>query len=59
MVVRPCGELAEALEDRVLRLGVERRGGLVEHQDVGLFAHERARERDLLPLAARELRRRP
>ena len=54
-VVRPARQRAEALEDGVLGLGVERGGGLVEHQDVGLLAHEGARERDLLPLAAREL----
>ena len=51
----PLGELAEALEDGVLGLGVERGGGLVEHEDVRLLAHEGARERDLLPLPAREL----
>ena len=56
IVVRPARQLAEALEDRVLGLGVERRGRLVEHQDVGLLAHERARQRDLLPLPARQLR---
>ena len=51
----PHRQLAEAIEHRVLRLGVERRGGLVENEDVGLLAHEAARERDLLPLTAREL----
>ncbi len=51
----PLRKLTEALEDRVLRLGVERGGGLVEHQDVGLLAHERAGEGDLLPLAAGQL----
>src|SRR5580704_3158283 len=49
------GELSKALEDRVLRLGIERRRGLVEHEDVGVLAHERAREGDLLPLSPREL----
>ena len=49
------GELAEALEDGVLGLGVERGGRLVEHEDVGLLAHEGARQRDLLPLPAGEL----
>ncbi len=55
----PLGERPEPLEDRVLGLGVERRGGLVEHEDVGLLAHERARERHLLPLPAATARRRP
>ena len=55
MVVRPAASVAEALEHGVLRLGVERRGRLVEHQDVRLLAHERARQRDLLPLPARQL----
>ena len=49
------GQAAEALEDLGLGLGVHRRGRLVEHQDVGVLAHERARERDLLPLADRQL----
>ena len=52
----PLRELPEAREDRVLGLGVERRGRLVEHEDVRLLAHERARQRDLLPLPARQLR---
>ena len=49
------GELAEPVEDLHLGLGVHRCGGLVEHEDVGVAAHERARERDLLPLTEREL----
>ena len=53
--MRPARERAEALEDGVLGLGVERGGRLVEDEDVGLLAHEGARERDLLPLAAGEL----
>src|SRR5687768_12862638 len=41
---RPSGcELLEALEDRVLRLGVERRRRLVEDEDLGFLAHEAAR----------------
>ena len=51
----PLRELLEALEDRLLGLRIERRGGLVEHEDVRLLAHEAARERHLLPLAPREL----
>src|SRR5687768_2146465 len=34
------GEGTEAFEDGVLGLGVERGGRLVEHEDVGLLAHE-------------------
>ena len=49
-------ELPKALEDGVLGLGVERRRRLVEDEDVRLLAHEGAREGDLLPLAAGELR---
>ena len=49
----PAGEIAKALKDRVLGFGIERGGGLVEHQNIGGFAHERSRERDLLPLATR------
>ena len=45
----------EPLEDGVLRLGVERRRGLVEDENVRFFAHERARQGDLLPLPARQL----
>ena len=39
------------LEQRVLGLGVERRGRLVEHQQQRMIAHEAARQRELLPLA--------
>ena len=39
----------------MFRLGVERGGGLVQHQQLGAIAHEGAGERDLLPLAARQL----
>src|SRR5579883_1102056 len=48
-----AGELAKMLEH--LRLGrrIDRRGRLVEHQDVGLAPHEGAREGDLLPLPTR------
>ena len=48
-------ELAEVLEHLGLGARVHRRGRLVEHQDVGIGAHERARQRDLLPLPARQL----
>ena len=44
-----------ALEQRVLRLGVERGGRLVEHQHQRLVAHEAARQRQLLPLAERDV----
>src|SRR6267378_4319728 len=44
----------EAREQLVLGLGIERGGGLVEHQDLRV-AHEGARQGDLLPLAAGEL----
>jgi hypothetical protein len=44
-----------ALEQRVLGLGVERGGGLVEHQQDGSLAHEAAGERELLPLAEADL----
>jgi hypothetical protein len=45
----------EALEERVLGLGVERRGGLVEHAHERPGPHEAAGERELLPLPDREL----
>ena len=48
-----------ALEQRVLGLGVERRGRLVEHQQQRVVAHEAARQRELLPLAEATPRRRP
>ena len=51
---RPSGELADVLEHVPLGLGVERAGGLVEHQDLRV-AHEGAGERDLLPLADAQL----
>ena len=44
-----------ALEQRVLGLGVERRGRLVEHQQQRLVAHEAAGQRELLPLAERHV----
>src|SRR5262245_19531424 len=44
-----------ALEERVLGLGVERRSGLVEHEQQRLLAHEATRERELLPLAEAHL----
>src|SRR5688572_52508 len=46
---------AEVLEDLRLGLGIHRGRRLVEHEDLGTRAHERACERDALPLAAREL----
>ena len=44
-----------ALEQRVLGLGVERGGRLVEHEQQRRVAHEAARQRQLLPLAERHL----
>src|SRR5262249_39081874 len=49
-----CGELAEAGEDLVLGLGVERAGRLVQNEHGGV-AHKGAGQGDLLPFAAREL----
>lgn len=54
MVVRPCAKLPEPREDRVLRLGVERRRRLVEHQKVG-FDGDGARDADASALAAGKL----
>src|SRR5262249_40217511 len=48
-------ELAEVLEHLGLRLRIHRRGWLIEHQDIRTGAHEGTRQRDLLPLTAREL----
>ena len=45
----------KVIEDRRLRRRIHGRGRLIEHQDVGVAAHERPRERDLLPLSARQL----
>ena len=47
-----------ALEQRVLGLGVEGGGGLVEHQQQRLVAHEAAGQRQLLPLPEATPRRR-
>ena len=52
---RRRADAGEPLEQRVLGLGVERRGRLVEHEQQRLVAHEAARERELLPLTEREL----
>src|SRR5215469_6873075 len=43
------------LEHLGLRLRVHGGGRLIEHEDIGASAHEGARQRDLLPLAAGEL----
>ena len=53
-VVRPCRSDSQAVLDQRLALAVERRGGLVEHQDPRI-REDRARDRDALTLAAREL----
>ena len=56
----PRAAVGEPLEERVLRLGVERSRRLVEDQQQRLVAHEAAGERELLPLAeATPRRRRP
>jgi murein L,D-transpeptidase YcbB/YkuD len=47
-------ETAEVLEHLRFRLRIHRSGRLVEHEDVGTRTHERPRQRDLLPLAARQ-----
>ena len=49
------GGVGVALEQRVLGLGVERRGRLVEHEQQRVVAHEAAGQRQLLPLAERHL----
>src|SRR3546814_20599489 len=43
---------AEVREDFGFGGGVHRCGRLIQHEDVGLTTHERAGQRDLLPLAA-------
>ncbi len=43
-------DFREPLEQRVLGLGIQRRGRLVEHEQEWLLAHEAAGERELLPL---------
>ena len=52
---RVARRLGVALEQRVLGLGVERGGRLVEHEQQRVVAHEPARQRELLPLAERQL----
>ena len=54
-IARPARGGGVALEQRVLGLGVERRGRLVEDEQQRLVAHEAARQRELLPLAERHL----
>src|SRR6185503_8334042 len=48
------GEAADVLEQLGLRAGVERGGGLVEHEEAGV-AEEGTGERDALPLSAGEV----
>ena len=57
-IVRPsrCAQVGEQVEHGRLHGDVERRDGLVGDQDLGL-ERERARDRDALALAARELAR--
>ena len=54
ITVLPSIRLEQLLLDRELDLAVERRGGLVEHQDRRVL-QDHARDRDALALAAREL----
>src|SRR6266478_8543133 len=49
----PLHEAFECLHQQPLRLGIERRSGLVEDED-GRVADDRARDADALPLAAGE-----
>src|SRR5262249_43398928 len=51
----PGSQSTETLENGVLGLCVQRGSWLIEHENVRLLAHERARKRNLLPLPAREL----
>ena len=53
-VVRPCIRYGEALLDQRLGLRVEAGGGLVQDQDARI-GEDRARDRDALALAARQL----
>src|SRR5579859_7125726 len=50
----PLGEGSEPLKQFVLRLRVQRRGRLVQNDDP-CFTHERSGERNLLPLATRQI----
>ena len=56
-VVRPCAQRPQAVLDQRLALAVEARRRLVEDQDARV-GEDRARDRDALPLAARQLARR-
>ena len=47
-------QLSEALEEVILGFGIQRSGRLIENHERGI-AHEAARQRNLLPLAAGEL----
>ena len=53
-VVRPAAQRAQAVLDQRLALAVEARGRLVEDQDARI-GEDRARDRDALALAARQL----
>ena len=44
-----------ALEQRMLGLGIERRGRLVEHEQQRRIAHEPSRQGELLPLPERDV----
>ena len=47
-------QFAKVLKNFGFRAGIDRRGRLVQHQNIGVAAHERARQSNLLPLAARQ-----
>ena len=47
--------LGVAFEQRVLGFRIERGGRLVQHQQQRIRAHEAARQRELLPLAERQI----
>ena len=53
-VVRPAAQRVQAVLDQRLALAVEARGRLVEDEDARV-GEDRARDRDALALAAREL----
>ena len=52
----PLHELFERFLDKVLALGIDRRGGLVQDEDLQGRRTSRAHEREQLPLPVRERR---
>lgn len=55
VVVRLPGSGGVPLEQRVLRLRIQRRRRFVEHEHERVVAHEPPRQRELLPLSERDL----